>query len=109
MDDGRIDPPALIGARLRALRLAMGYANQGAFAALCDIAPRTWNNYEKGKRTPSREEVSKIRHKTHVSMDFVYHGDMRSVTLEMADKIRAAMATIEAETDDGEISPRQPA
>jgi transcriptional regulator with XRE-family HTH domain len=91
--EGRIDPPEEIGLRLRALRVAAGYGdrNQHEFAAYCDIAPQTWNNYELGKRTPAREEVAKIRHATQVTMDYVYFGDMKGVPLDLAAKVRAAL------------------
>lgn len=94
--DGRIDQPSVIGRRLRALREALGYAkNQAAFARLCDISPRAWNNYELGLRTPSREEAGKVRRVTGVTLDFVYYGDDRSLTLELASKIRAALVAEE--------------
>src|SRR6476646_644829 len=93
--DGRIDPPELIGARLRALRFALGFAkNQKGFAKKCGIAPQTWNNYELGKRVPSREEAAKIRHITGVTLDFIFHGDMGGIAFELATKLREAIDSL---------------
>lgn len=96
--DGRIDPPEIIGPRLKALRYALGFPkSQSGFAAMCGIAPKTWNNYEKLKRIPSREEAAKIRDKAGVTLDFIFHGDMGGLTVDKAAKIRAAEAALAAD------------
>lgn len=90
--NGQPDKPEVIGPRLRAIRLAAGYERQEAFAAICDISPQAWNNYERGRQTPRIDQLSKIRQATGVTADFILYGDPRGLTVEMADRIRRAEA-----------------
>lgn len=92
--DGRIDSFAQIGQRLRALRIAKGYAdNQSGFAKMCGITPQAWNNYETGSRRPDLESAAKIRQATGVTYDFIYNGVMSHLPMDLASAIQQALAS----------------
>jgi transcriptional regulator with XRE-family HTH domain len=63
-----------IGRRLKLTREALGYS-QAFIAKLTGVATTTWNNYEKGIRRPSADEVFKIVDRLHLPIGWIYDGD----------------------------------
>ena len=77
-----------IGARLRALRLALspelGFGQQSDFARWLGLTPQSWNNIERGFARPSIDIARKIRAKTGVSHDWIFEGDDRFLPHHLA-------------------------
>jgi transcriptional regulator with XRE-family HTH domain len=71
-----IDDPKIVGARLKALRLELGYKSQTAFAEKLGIEKNTYNPYEKGTRALTFETALKIRRNFGVSVDWLFFGDL---------------------------------
>lgn len=72
---GMIDPPKVIANRLKALRIALGFQTQVAFAAELGIEKSTYNPFEKGKRELTFETACLIRKKFKVPIDWLFWGD----------------------------------
>ena len=83
-----MDKPDQIGARLRLLRLALGYEQARPFCQRLEISDQAWNNYESGRRRISLDEVMKVVQKTGVSLDWVYRGLESTLPKHVADKIQ---------------------
>ncbi len=90
--DGQPDKPEFIGQRLRLLRLALGYEDQSAFAALCDVSPQAWNNWERGRQTPRLDQIAKIRRASGATVDFILFGDESGLSHKLATDIHKATA-----------------
>lgn len=71
-----IDPPNVIGPRLRALRVALGYRTQKAFADSLKIEKNTYNPFETGKRELTFETACLIRRRHKIPVDYLFWGDM---------------------------------
>ncbi len=56
--------------RIRELRIKSGY-NQKEFAAILNVAPNTYNQWETGKREPDYEMLKKIADYFNVSVDYL--------------------------------------
>jgi transcriptional regulator with XRE-family HTH domain len=80
-----------IGYRLKLTRLALGYS-QALICKIVNIATTTWNNYEKGIRRPSVDEVLKMVSRLHLPIAWVYDGDTSQVSAELLEKIYAEHA-----------------
>ena len=63
------DRPEVIGARLKALRKAMGYDQTRAFSLALGISEQAWSNCESGRRRISLDEAMKVIARTGVSLD----------------------------------------
>lgn len=60
---------------MRLLRLAIhDMDNQRAFAELHGFSPSQWNNYERGVSRPAPDDAIRIKHKFHVTTDWIYDG-----------------------------------
>lgn len=70
------DPDRIIAARLKALRLELGYKHQNAFAEELGIEKNTYNPFETGKRPLTFEVACKIRNRFGISVDWLFFGDM---------------------------------
>jgi len=70
-----IDPPEITGPRLEALRLALGFETQTAFAQKLGLGKNTYNAYETGARSLSFTAACKIRRRFNVPLDFLFYGD----------------------------------
>lgn len=84
-----IDVPAThrkaVGARLKALRAALGYErNQHGFAAFVGIAQTAWSNYEKGDRVPNLDAANKIAEATGATFDWIYRGNVSGLPHHIA-------------------------
>lgn len=74
---GMIDPPEIIGPRLKALRIALGYKKQTDFAKAIGVEKNTYNPWEKGKggRELTFEGACLIRAKFKIPLDYLFFGD----------------------------------
>lgn len=70
-----IDPPKIIGARLRALRRAVGCPTQVAFANSIGVEKNTYNPWEKGQRPLTFEGALLIRKRYRVPLDYLFFGE----------------------------------
>lgn len=84
-----MDNPDVIGARLKRLRLALGYSQARPFCAFVGISDQAWNNYETGRRRISIDEAMKIIMKTGASLDWIYRGLDHTLPKHVADKLAA--------------------
>jgi len=70
-----IDPPETIGPRLKALRKALGYKSQVAFAKSIGVEKNTYNPWETGSRALTFEGACSI-HKNHrIPLDYLFFGE----------------------------------
>ncbi|EJS63467.1 helix-turn-helix domain-containing protein [Bacillus cereus] len=60
----------IIGKRIKEIRMSLGYTQQ-QFADSVDISKPMVSYIESGKKTPSRETVSKISNLANVSTDYI--------------------------------------
>ncbi len=91
----RFDTPEQIGQRLRWIRIAFGKVqghtneiSQSEFARRCDIGIAAWNNAETGDNRIGVDSALKLWHVTGVGLDYVFHGDMRTVPHALAVEIQ---------------------
>lgn len=85
-------PYAHEGRDLVAMRRALGYDQQQAFADSIGIAKNTWNAFEKGKRSMTLEVARKIKRKHKVSMDFTLENDWMALSDALLVKMRQLAA-----------------
>lgn len=89
-----IDPPHIIGPRLKALRLALGYKLQYKFAEAIGVEKNTYNPWEKGtdpKRTLTFESACVIRQKFQIPLDYLFFGAQEdAIPAKTLEKLRAA-------------------
>lgn len=78
-----------IGARLKALRLALGMS-QVEFYTLAGIAQNAYSQYESGERLLTLPQAIKIREKFGVTLDWLFQGDVSGMPHALAAKILAA-------------------
>lgn len=86
-----LDPTSLdaIGRRLRLLRLAYNM-NQRSWAALIEVEPPRWNNYERGRKRIVVDLAMDLRKRFGVPLDWVYAGEESSLSVDLAKRLRAA-------------------
>ncbi len=70
-----IDPPTVLGPRLKALRLALGVPTQVEFAKAIGVEKHTYNPWEKGSRPLTFEGACLIRRKYHIPLDYLFFGE----------------------------------
>lgn len=86
-----IDPPHIIAPRLKALREALGYRTQKAFADSLKIEKNTYNPFETGKRELTFETACLIRRRHKIPIDYLFWGDMEDqLPLAVARRLRTA-------------------
>jgi DNA-binding XRE family transcriptional regulator len=81
------DSDEIISARLKALRIALGYKHQNAFASELGIEKNTYNPFENGKRTLTFEVACRIRRRFGIHVDWLFFGDMGQVSNDILLKI----------------------
>jgi transcriptional regulator with XRE-family HTH domain len=82
------DRPENVGARLKALRLALGFNQARAFAAFLEINEQAWNHFETGRRPPVVRDGIRIAERTGASLDWIYRGLEHTLPLHLAEKLR---------------------
>lgn len=74
-----VDPQEVIGPRLKALRLALGFKTQKAFAEAIGVEKNTYNPWEKGARPLTFEGACLIRKKFNIPLDYQFYGQLDGV------------------------------
>ena len=91
-----IDPPHIIGPRLKALRIALGFTRQNKFAEAIGVEKQTYNPWEMGKdpkRTLTFESACVIRQKFQIPLDYLFYGAQEdAIPQKYLDKLRATPA-----------------
>lgn len=82
-----MDSIETIAARLRALRIELGYGTQTAFADRLGIDKSTYNLYEKAKRPLTFETACLIRREFGISIDWLFFGDLQQSAIQTMAKI----------------------
>jgi DNA-binding XRE family transcriptional regulator len=72
-----------IGARLQRIREAFGFSQQ-EMADLAAVALTTWNGWETGHGRLSLDGGRAIRRKLGVSLDYLFEGDLATLSAKMA-------------------------
>jgi len=72
-----IDPPQVIGPRLKALRLAVECRTQLEFAKEIGVEKNTYNPWEKGTRELTFEGALLIRKRYKIPLDYLFFGEGR--------------------------------
>lgn len=72
-----------IGARLRAVRLALGLTQKDLYEPL-GVKAATWNHWESGKRLPDPLVMAKLKEMHGISMDWIYAGDPSALPFSLA-------------------------
>jgi transcriptional regulator with XRE-family HTH domain len=85
-----IDRPEIIGARLKALRLALDYRQAKAFCEAIGVADTAWNNWEHGRRIVPIDVAVRIPAKTGASLDWIHRrADLESMLpAHLAERLR---------------------
>ena len=84
-----IDPPKVIGNRLKSLREALGIKTQTAFAAELGIEKNTYNPFETGNRELTFETACLIRKKFKIPIDWLFWGDDEDLPYHIKVKLEA--------------------
>lgn len=82
-----MEPPHIIGARLKALRLELGFKSQVAFARKLGIDKSTYNPFENGNRPLTFETACLIRREFGISIDWLFFGDLQQSAIQTMAKI----------------------
>jgi transcriptional regulator with XRE-family HTH domain len=83
-----MDTPEIIGARLKALRLALGFTQAKAFADFLDLNYSAWNHFETGRRAPLVQDGITVAVRTGASLDWIYRGLEHTLPVHLAEKLR---------------------
>lgn len=87
MQQAKIDDPATIGARLRAVREALGYENQKDFADKAGISPTAYNNWEVGYKRIGVDMAARLCSTYRITLDWIYFGDASGLPGNVAAKL----------------------
>ncbi len=88
-----IDPPHVIGKRLKTLRKALNFPTQSAFAEAIGVEKNTYNPWEKGDdplRPLTFEGAILIKRQFRISLDYLFFGETDGLTVAMIKKIAEA-------------------
>ena len=85
--------PDMIGSRLRTIRVAFGL-KPSQIADRLGINRSVWSRLEAGKRPPPDEVAYLVCDHFQVTLDYLILGRWGGLSLEVADKLRAAEAKI---------------
>lgn len=80
--------PQAIAERLRLTRATTGLS-QADFAARAGLSPSTYNQYENGKQFPRISFAIALCETYHLTLDWIYRGDISGLRYEMAAAIKA--------------------
>lgn len=87
--DRNPDNLKVIGARLRAARLALGLTQKDLYEPL-GVKAATWNHWESGKRLPDPLVMAKLRDLHGITMDWIYSGDASALPFALAKAVLRA-------------------
>lgn len=74
-----VDPPEVIGPRLKSLRRALEIDTQVEFAQAIGVEKNTYNPWEKGSRPLTFEGACLIRKRFNISLDYLYFGELEGL------------------------------
>lgn len=75
-----------IADRLRATRCALGLS-QAELCQMAEIAPNTYNQWEKGRQGISVVGAIKLCNTFHLSLDWIFRGDISTLPFDLATKL----------------------
>ena len=75
------------GRRIRLTREALGLS-QPELAEAIGLGKTAWNNYERGRSRPNIEDGIRFSERFNISLDWIYKGDMSSLSYELAKKLK---------------------
>lgn len=78
-----------IGARLRAVRLALGLSQKDIYDRV-GVKAATWNHWESGKRLPDPLMMVRLRELHRITLDWIYAGDASALPFALARAVTAA-------------------
>jgi transcriptional regulator with XRE-family HTH domain len=76
----RIENITEVGDRLRLCRLVIGAKTKDVAAQLNIVAHR-WSQWERGRRTPAVDVISRFVRRHRFSLDYIYLGDVGRLTV----------------------------
>lgn len=88
-----MDPPEIIGPRLRTLRLGLGIRSQTLFADAIGVEKNTYNPWEKGTRALTFEGALLIRRRFRIPLEWLFFGEFYD---ELPYRVRKAIDAIAA-------------
>lgn len=88
MTGPQTDPPNVIGPRLKALREALGFESQIAFAKKIGVEKNTYNPWEKGTRPLTFEGALLIRKRFRIPLEYLFFGEFAD---ELPYRVREAL------------------
>ena len=77
------DAPEVVGKRLAATRLALGYESQKEFADALGLGKSTYNPYEKGTRPLTLQTALLIQDRFHIPINWLLKGDPSQLPLHI--------------------------
>ena len=82
----------MVGLRLKAARQALGLDKQGSMATMLGVGTSTYNNWELGIRLAPVSAMVRLYVIAGVSLDWIYAGDLRGMSMELGQKLRSDLA-----------------
>lgn len=83
-----VDPPKVIGERLRRVRLACEVETRAAFAEEIGVEKNTYSPWEKGSRLLTFEGACLIRKKYGIPVAYLFWGEIDGLTVRMFNKLK---------------------
>lgn len=80
-----------IGRRITALRVALNL-NQKQICEIVGVAQNTWNQWEKGRRTPALDAMMRVYDVYRADLNFIYIGSTSSLPHDLAIGVREQLA-----------------
>ncbi len=82
------------GRRLKATRLALELTPRDIYDAI-GINKKQWSNYETGFSRPNVEDAIRFSVRFGVSLQWLYLGDIASLSYELASKVKTRMKDLD--------------
>lgn len=82
-----VDPPRVIGPRLKALRKALDVPTQVEFAAQIGVEKNTYNPWEKGTRPLTFEGACLIRKRYRIPLDYLFFGEIGELPVRLHQRL----------------------
>jgi transcriptional regulator with XRE-family HTH domain len=89
---------AAIGRRLKAARMAAGL-RQSDLANIAGVGQSSTANWEAGTRRPKVSEIARLIPVLHITLDWLYLGDDRSLRWDKREEIEKILASLPEVSD----------
>ena len=96
MKKDRLDSPAVISARIKEIRVALGFETQAAFSEPADVDYKSQSNYENGFRI-GLDAAIKYCEKYHLSLDYIYFGETANLPGKVTGPLERHRAAVAAD------------